>query len=110
MLRRLAGTEHRVLSGVALLGPGHCERTAVSESRVRMRPVTEAEIAAYWATGEPVDKAGGYAIQGRAAVFIEALAGSYSGRHGAAAVRDRYRCSQRPGSPPLRTIQNEGSH
>ncbi len=79
MLRRLAGREHRVLSGVALIGPGPVERSAVSESRVRMRPIAEAEIAAYWATGEPVDKAGGYAIQGRAAVFVEALSGSYSG-------------------------------
>ena len=79
MLRCLAGREHRVLSGVALIGPGPVERSAVSESRVRMRPIAEAEIAAYWATGEPVDKAGGYAIQGRAAVFVEALSGSYSG-------------------------------
>jgi septum formation protein len=79
MIRRLAGREHRVLSGVALIGPGPQERSAVSESRVRMRPIDEEEIAAYWATGEPIDKAGGYAIQGRAAVFVEALAGSYSG-------------------------------
>ncbi len=79
MLRRLAGREHRVLSGIALIGPGLVERCAVSESRVRMRPIAEAEIAAYWATGEPADKAGGYAVQGLAAVFIVALEGSYSG-------------------------------
>jgi septum formation protein len=79
MLRRLSGREHLVLSGVALLGPNLAEGSAVSESRVRMRPIAEAEIAAYWTTGEPADKAGGYAIQGRAAVFVEALIGSYSG-------------------------------
>ena len=79
MLRRLAGCEHRVLTGVALIGPGAVERVGLSESRVRMRPITESEIAAYWATGEPADKAGGYGIQGRGALFIEAIAGSYSG-------------------------------
>lgn len=79
MLRRLSGREHLVYSGVALLGPGPAEASAVSASRVRMRPIAEAEIAAYWATGEPADKAGGYAIQGRGAVFVEALSGSYSG-------------------------------
>jgi septum formation protein len=79
MLRRLAGREHRVLTGVAVLGPDAVERLGLSESRVRMRPITEAEIAAYWATGEPADKAGAYGIQGRGALFIEAIAGSYSG-------------------------------
>jgi septum formation protein len=79
MLRRLSGREHRVLSGVALIGSGVDDASAVSESRVRMRVISEKEIAAYWATGEPADKAGGYAIQGRAAVFVEALTGSYSG-------------------------------
>jgi septum formation protein len=79
MLRKLAGREHRVLSGVALVGPGLGERSALSESRVRLRPIEEAEMAAYWATGEPGDKAGGYAIQGLGAVFVEDLTGSYSG-------------------------------
>jgi len=79
MLRRLSGGEHRVLSGVALIGADGRETSALSESRVRMRRIFDAEIAAYWATGEPADKAGGYAIQGRAAVFVEALSGSYSG-------------------------------
>jgi septum formation protein len=79
MLRRLSGREHRVLSGVALIGADRTETGALSESRVRMRTILEAEMAAYWATGEPADKAGGYAIQGRAAVFVEALSGSYSG-------------------------------
>ena len=79
MLRRLSGGEHRVLSGVALIGADGRETSALSESRVRMRRIFDAEMAAYWATGEPADKAGGYAIQGRAAVFVEALSGSYSG-------------------------------
>jgi septum formation protein len=79
MLRRLSGGEHRVLSGVALIGADGRETSALSESRVRMRRIFDAEIAAYWATGEPADKAGGYAIQGHAAVFVEALSGSYSG-------------------------------
>lgn len=79
MLRRLSGGEHRVLSGVALIGADGRETSALSESRVRMRRILDAEMAAYWATGEPADKAGGYAIQGRAAVFVEALSGSYSG-------------------------------
>ncbi len=79
MLGRLSGRWHRVLSGVALLGPDGAELSAVSESRVLMRPIGQIEAAAYWATGEPADKAGGYAIQGRAAVFVEALEGSFSG-------------------------------
>jgi septum formation protein len=79
MLRRLGGCEHLVLTGVALIDPSGRERTDLSESRVRMRPITDAEIAAYWATGEPADKAGGYGIQGLGALFIEAIAGSYSG-------------------------------
>jgi septum formation protein len=78
MLGALSGREHRVLSAVALAAHGGC-RTALSESRVWMRATTTTERAAYAATGEPLDKAGGYAIQGRAAVFVERLEGSYSG-------------------------------
>jgi len=78
MLAALSGREHEVLTGVALAGPAGCH-TALSASRVRLRATTAAERAAYAATGEPLDKAGGYAIQGRAAVFVEHLEGSYSG-------------------------------
>ena len=78
MLQRLSGREHRVLTGVALATDRGC-RAALSESRVHFRATTAAERAAYVTTGEPMDKAGGYAIQGRAAVFIEHLQGSYSG-------------------------------
>ncbi len=78
MLRRLSGQAHEVLSGVCVLH-GEREYTALSVSRVTFRALTGAEIAAYWDTGEPADKAGAYAIQGRAAAFIERLEGSYSG-------------------------------
>lgn len=77
MLARLSGREHAVLSGVALAG-SNCE-TRLSESQVRLRASTHAERAAYVASGEPMDKAGAYAIQGRAAVFVAHLTGSYSG-------------------------------
>ncbi|MDR5901432.1 septum formation inhibitor Maf [Halomonas marinisediminis] len=77
MLRSLAGREHQVLTAVAVIGPaGLLERCVAT--RVVMREISDAEIAAYWATGEPADKAGGYAIQGRAAVFIAHIAGSHS--------------------------------
>lgn len=78
MLQRLSGREHRVLSALSLRqGDRHWE--GLSESRVSFRSLTAKEIAAYWETGEPCDKAGAYAIQGRAAVWIERLAGSFSG-------------------------------
>lgn len=79
MLHRLSGREHRVLSAVALCCPLNGVQTALSVSRVRFRPVTEDEIRAYWRTGEPLDKAGSYAIQGLGAVFVEYLEGSFSG-------------------------------
>jgi septum formation protein len=77
MLARLSGREHRVLTGVALLGGA--ERTVLSESRVRFCTITPAEAAAYWASGEPRDKAGGYAIQGLGALFVAGIEGSWSG-------------------------------
>ncbi|MCR4300137.1 MAG: Maf family nucleotide pyrophosphatase [Sulfuricaulis sp.] len=78
MLQRLAGRTHEVLSGICVLDRGR-EHTALSSSRVSFRVLTEAEIAQYWESGEPTDKAGAYAIQGRAASFIAKLEGSYSG-------------------------------
>lgn len=78
MLRRLSGREHLVLCGVALVGRDG-EQGRLSVSHVRFRPIGDDEALAYWHTGEPADKAGGYAIQGRAALFIERLEGSYSG-------------------------------
>ncbi|MEW5755592.1 MAG: Maf family protein [Pseudomonadota bacterium] len=77
MLARLSGRAHLVLTGMALVG--ETEQTRLSVSHVYFRAITAQEAAAYWASGEPQDKAGGYAIQGRAAAFIERLEGSYSG-------------------------------
>ena len=77
-LRLLSGRDHKVLTGVAVVHR-HAEETRLSVSHVRFRPVGEDEIAAYWNTGEPAGKAGSYAVQGIAAVFIEEIRGSYSG-------------------------------
>jgi septum formation protein len=77
MLLALSGRSHQVLSAVALAAGREAVR--VSESRVTFRTLTPAQCAAYWDTGEPHDKAGGYAIQGRAAVYVSRLEGSYSG-------------------------------
>ena len=78
MLERLSGRTHQVLTAVALAAHGALS-FRLSASEVRLRRLSRAECAAYWHTGEPQDKAGGYAVQGRAAVFIEHLSGSYSG-------------------------------
>jgi nucleoside triphosphate pyrophosphatase len=78
MLQRLSGRTHQVLTAVALAGAqGLDERLSASE--VRLRELSAAECVAYWRGGEPRDKAGGYAIQGHGAIFIEHLSGSYSG-------------------------------
>jgi septum formation protein len=78
MLQRLSGREHRVLTAVALQTSGGVN-SHLSDSHVRFRELSAGECAAYWNSGEPVDKAGGYAIQGFAAAFIAGLSGSYSG-------------------------------
>lgn len=78
MLRRLSGRSHKVLTGVALAWDGRID-SRLSVSRVVFRPIGRDEAAAYWASGEPADKAGGYAIQGLGALFVERLEGSYSG-------------------------------
>ncbi len=78
MLARLSGREHQVLSAVALATLKR-DAVKVQESQVRFRALSPVECAAYWETGEPCDKAGGYAIQGQAAAFITELRGSYSG-------------------------------
>jgi septum formation protein len=77
MLRGLSGRAHEVLTAVAVTGPAGVLEAWVA-TRVVMREITDEEIAAYWASGEPADKAGGYAIQGLAAVFVERLEGSHS--------------------------------
>jgi septum formation protein len=78
MLMRLSGRSHRVLTAVALAArAGVTFRLSASE--VRFRRLSREECLEYWRSGEPRDKAGGYAVQGRGAVFIEYLSGSYSG-------------------------------
>jgi len=77
MLESLSDREHHVLTAVALATRGACEVRLVT-SRVRFRRIERAEAEAYWARGEPCDKAGGYAIQGWGAVFVAELRGSYS--------------------------------
>jgi septum formation protein len=78
MLERLSGRTHRVLTAVALRHAGGLD-SRLSDSEVRFRATTADERLAYCSTGEPFDKAGGYGIQGHAAVFVEELKGSYSG-------------------------------
>ncbi|MDE0692949.1 MAG: Maf family protein [Gammaproteobacteria bacterium] len=77
MFRALAGGCHRVLTGVAVVA-GERSRTALAEAHVTLRDVPEAEMSAYWATGEPRDKAGGYGLQGLGAIFVRAIEGSPS--------------------------------
>lgn len=78
MLAALAGRTHDVLTAVAL-ATEHGVTLRVSRSSVGFRNIERAEMEAYWDTGEPRDKAGGYAIQGYGAVFVATLSGSYSG-------------------------------
>jgi septum formation protein len=79
MLRRLSGRSHHVYTGIALVDCQGRDHSAVSVSRVCFSPLSIEEIRSYCDTGEPLGKAGAYAIQGRAAAFIERLEGSYSG-------------------------------
>ena len=78
MLRLLSGREHRVLTAVTVRLDERAQ-LVVSESRVRFAELSPADIEAYVASGEPTDKAGAYAIQGRAGAFVTELHGSYSG-------------------------------
>ena len=78
MLDRLSGRTHNVVTGVALSWNGG-EQTALSSSEVRFRRISSAEALAYWQSGEPVGKAGAYAIQGQGGVFVAEIHGSYSG-------------------------------
>lgn len=78
MLQRLSGRTHHVYTGVSLVDDEH-EASRLSVSTVSLRVLSDGECARYWASGEPADKAGAYAIQGRGAVFVSRLEGSYSG-------------------------------
>ncbi len=76
MLARLSGREHVVYTGIALATPERTE-SAVESTRVRFRALGEREIEEYVATGEPLDKAGAYGIQGRGAALVEGIEGDY---------------------------------
>ncbi|MFB4369913.1 MULTISPECIES: Maf family protein [unclassified Pseudomonas] len=76
-LAALSGREHQVLTAVALVSDNRAEARVVT-STVRFKPLDRTQIEAYWATGEPRDKAGSYGIQGLAAVFVSQMQGSYS--------------------------------
>lgn len=77
-LQLLSGRRHRVYGGICLITADGKARTKLAESIVKFKRLTEAECAAYVAGGEGIGKAGGYAIQGQAAGFINFIAGSYS--------------------------------
>ena len=78
LLRQLSGRTHQVHTAVWLVSAGR-EQSALVSTEVRFSALSEAEIAAYIATGEPFGKAGAYAVQGRAAAVIAGITGSYSG-------------------------------
>ena len=78
MLQRLSGRSHRVFTAVAV-GWGARRQQVCSLSRVEFAQLSEADIAAYVASGEPMGKAGAYAVQGRAAAYIARISGSYTG-------------------------------
>ena len=77
LLQQLSGRQHRVLSAVSIRGSQHV--TTLSMTQVWFRSISREEILDYWQTEEPQGKAGAYAIQGRGALFVEKIAGSYSG-------------------------------
>lgn len=76
MLRELSGETHEVYTGVCVIKDGQ-EMLEYETSRVRFRELSELEIAAYIATGEPMDKAGAYGAQGKAALFVEGIEGDF---------------------------------
>lgn len=78
MMKQLSGQTHKVMTAIAVTLDGKTDsKTSISE--VSFRHLTEMEIHRYWQSGEPHDKAGGYAVQGLGAIFIEQISGSYSG-------------------------------
>ncbi len=77
MLSRLSANTHQVYSAVSIRG--QLTQQVLSASNVTFRAISEQEIIQYWQTGEPADKAGAYAIQGLASIFVESIQGSFSG-------------------------------
>jgi septum formation protein len=102
MLAQLSGREHQVLTAVTV-ADSHRQQQALGKAWVSFRPIDEAEAHRYWASGEPQGKAGAYAIQGLAAVFVQSLRGSYSAVVGlplfetAALLEDFGICCWQPG-------------
>ena len=78
MLVQLSGRRHQVMTGVAVLAGTRLD-SALSVTEVQFREIRPDEVRAYWQSGEPHDKAGAYAIQGRGGVFVQSITGSYSG-------------------------------
>ena len=76
MLHSLSGRSHSVVSGVCVMQGTRCETLAVT-TQIHFRPLSDGEIAAYIASGEPMDKAGAYGIQGLASIFVDKLEGDY---------------------------------
>ncbi|MDF1529675.1 MAG: Maf family protein [Sedimenticola sp.] len=99
MLMMLSNTTHKVLTGVAVIDQH--EETRLSVSHVQFRAISREEALAYWQSGEPADKAGGYAIQGVGALFISRLEGSFSGVMGLP-LFETSELLQRVGVAPLR--------
>lgn len=78
MLRKLSGKQHQVLSGISIIStPTGKSLTQHECTRVKMRELSDADIEAYINTGEPMDKAGAYAIQGMGSLFVEGIEGDY---------------------------------
>lgn len=77
ILRQLSGREHLVMSAIGMHSQNKAQQKIVT-TKVKFRNISDAEIEAYWQSGEPQDKAGSYGIQGLGAVFVESITGSYS--------------------------------
>lgn len=79
MLKLLSGRNHTVITGMAVIDARTSEqKTTLVKTKVKFKPISDEEINAYIATGDPMDKAGAYGIQGRAAAFIDGIEGCYS--------------------------------
>lgn len=99
MLKILSGKKHKVYTGLALVYNNEClQDCAVSE--IEMADMTDKEIQKYIATGEPLDKAGSYAVQGKCAIFIKSINGSYSNVVGLP-LQKLYELSKKAGLPLL---------
>ena len=78
MLRSMSGTTHTIMTAIAIMHQGKL-KTALNTNKVTFCSITDEQIKTYWETGEPQDKAGAYAIQGKGAIFVKHIEGSYSG-------------------------------